>query len=284
VKNAKDRKRLSPTKTILTFVEEKCSTIINESMIDNEKYLRRIGLPNTELGPNLKTLKWLQKNHLLRVPFENLDIHWGTEITLDVLRFYAKIVENGRGGFCYELNGLFNELLKGIGFQTKIVSARVAGKEGVYGEEYDHLAILVKIDDDEYLADVGFGDFIAEPLKIEFDTEQRDPNGIYYIRQIESDYLEVVSKTNTGVQHEYKFKNREHDLDEFAGMCVHNQSSPESHFTQGIVCSLMTKNGRKTLTDKKFIETVDGKKKEQEIGSNKEFGELLSREFGIKQP
>ena len=93
--------------------------------MNKNEYLRRIGIEEKEIEPTLENLKLLQRRHLLNVPFENLDIHWKRPILLDSDNFYEKVVNKKRGGFCYELNGLFNELLKEIGFQTKIISARV---------------------------------------------------------------------------------------------------------------------------------------------------------------
>ena len=249
--------------------------------MNTEKYLLRIGIKGIDISPTKEHLRLMQRQHLLNIPFENLDIHWKRKIVLDEALFAKKIIDSGRGGFCYELNGLFYSLLDELGFNSKILSARVSNGKGGFGEEYDHLAILTQIDDEEFLVDVGFGDFTAEPLKFEIDLEQEDPNGIFMIRKQGEGYFEVVKKADGAWNSEYMFKNLERDLAEFTEMCVHNQTSPESHFTTGIVCSLMTRDGRKTLTDKKFIETMGGKKTEKEIGSVEEFDRVLENEFGI---
>ncbi|HLA95280.1 MAG TPA: arylamine N-acetyltransferase, partial [Pyrinomonadaceae bacterium] len=131
-------------------------------------YLERIGLSGAALNVDAESLRMLQRSHLLAVPFENLDIHWKRPIIIDTAKFYGKIVGEKRGGFCYELNGLFNELLRSVGFTTRIVSARVFNGTA-HGPEYDHAAIIVTIGENEYLADVGFGDFTAEPLRFLLD-------------------------------------------------------------------------------------------------------------------
>lgn len=138
--------------------------------MNTDRYLERIGLREVELAPDEKSLCLLQRSHLLSVPFENLDIHWKRPIILDTGKFYDKIVGEKRGGFCYELNGLFNELLISIGFETRLVSARVFNGK-THGPEFDHAAIIVKIGNEEFLADVGFGDFAAEPLRLVLDQE-----------------------------------------------------------------------------------------------------------------
>jgi N-hydroxyarylamine O-acetyltransferase len=252
--------------------------------MDKKEYLKRIGIDQTDVSADLETLKTLQKQHLLHVPFENLDIHWKRSILLDIDKFYAKIIEQKRGGFCYELNGLFAELLNKIGFQTKIISARVSHADGTFGAEYDHLAILATISDTEYLVDVGFGDFTAEPLKFVLNVEQIDDNGMFLIRKQTDEYFEVAKKDGTDWKSAYIFKDSVRDLSEFAEMCNFHQTSPESHFTKGKLCSIMTATGRKTLTDKKFIETTNGEKNETEINLDDEFYQILEREFGIEKP
>ena len=249
--------------------------------MDTEKYLRRIGIENFQIPVNAQSLKFLQKQHLLNVPFENLDIHWKRPIGLETGSFYEKVVGEKRGGFCYELNGLFCELLNKLEFPSRMVSARVSTGNGDFGAEYDHMAILTRTGDEEFLVDVGFGDFSAEPLRFVADLEQPDANGTFLIMQAEDDYFEVLKKDDNQWKSEYIFKDLTRDLAEFTEMCNFHQTSPESHFTRGKVCSLMLDGGRKTLTDKKFIETKSGEKRETEVNSDDEFYRILAREFGI---
>ena len=247
-----------------------------------KKYLNRIGAEQFDFVPNLENLKYLQRQHLLNIPFENLDIHWKKPIDLKSESLYRKIVENKRGGFCYELNGLFFELLQKLGYKSKRISARVSDGKGNFGQEFDHLAIITRIEDEDYLVDVGFGDFIAEPIKINLDTEQIDLNGTFLIRRFDENYFEVAKKNGESFISQYIFTLFERDISEFEDMCLFHQTSPDSHFTQNKVCSLMCAGGRKTLTDKRFMTTKANQKEEVTINSEEEFGEILDREFGIK--
>jgi len=251
--------------------------------MNKKDYFYRIGIEKPDTAADLDNLKFLQRQHLLNVPFENLDIHWKRPIILDENSFYNKIIGEKRGGFCYELNGLFYELLRESGFQSKRISARVSSGKDVFGAEYDHLAIITQIENKEYLVDVGFGDFTAEPLKFILDVEQQDDNGVFLIRKFDEKYFEVVKKDGCNWQSEYIFMPSSRNLAEFSGMCQFHQTSPESHFTRGKVCSLMTAEGRKTLTDGKFIETKNGQKSEMVVDSDKQFNQILAREFQIKQ-
>lgn len=250
--------------------------------IDLAGYLARISVVEGDLKADAETLRRLQERHLLSIPFENLDIHWKRPISLDLGRFYDKIVEEKRGGFCYELNGLFNELLKRLKFQTKLVSARVFNGAG-HGPDFDHAAIIVTIGGERYLADVGFGDFAAGPLRFAPGEEQKDPAGTFKIAVFDEEHFEVAKLVDGAWMSEYIFRDKGRDLSEFAKMCDFQQYSPESHFTKGKVCSLMTPGGRKTLTDTKFIVTANGIKTETAVSSETEFDEILWREFGIRQ-
>ena len=133
--------------------------------METTRYLERIKYSGG-LGLTMELLNALQKQHLLNVPFENLDIHYKTPIELSLTDIFEKVVNKRRGGFCYELNGLFFELLRSIGFPVKMVSARVFNNEQqTMSAEFDHLAIIATIDSLDYLVDVGFGEFALQPLE-----------------------------------------------------------------------------------------------------------------------
>ncbi len=93
-------------------------------MIKVAKYLKRLNVKK-EVQADLASLAYLQNQHLLTVPFENLDVMNKVYIPLAVDTFYQKIVENQRGGFCYELNGLFQWLLNQLGFASFLSGATV---------------------------------------------------------------------------------------------------------------------------------------------------------------
>lgn len=213
-----------------------------------EAYLNRINYTGY-LIPDLEVLKNLQKNHLLHVPFENLDIHYGKTINLDVGKFYHKIVEEKRGGFCYELNGLFNTLLNALGYNSSIISARVYDvKRENFGKEFDHMAMIIELNQAEYLVDAGFGEFAFHPLPLETGTVQTDPRGDFIIEEFKNDYL-MVSRTDGETRTpQYIFTRQKRELNEFREMCHYHQTSPDSHFTQKRLISKPTETGRITIT------------------------------------
>jgi N-hydroxyarylamine O-acetyltransferase len=245
-------------------------------------YLNRIQYKG-ELIPTYEVLCDLQKHHLLNVPFENLDIHYNRLIELDVNNFYEKIVVNKRGGFCYELNGLFQQLLQSIGFNTKIISANVFdSKKGVFGEKYDHLAIIVTIAELDYLVDVGFGEFTFHPLKILPNKMQEDPRAEFIIEEKEASYI-VFKSENDSKTIQYKFTQQGRALEEFKEMCLFQQTSSLSHFTHKKLISIPTELGRVTMTGNTLKLTENGQEKENLEFPENEYGAQLFRWFGIEE-
>src|SRR5215216_6410072 len=110
--------------------------------MDIPAYLDRINYHGA-IDPTAAALRELHRAHLLAVPFENLDIHLGRPIVLEQQALFAKIVTRRRGGFCYELNGLFALLLRDLGFDVTLLAAGVARADGSFGPEFDHLTLLV---------------------------------------------------------------------------------------------------------------------------------------------
>jgi len=234
-----------------------------------------------DLKPSLQVLKKLQKTHLLNVPFENLDIIAKIPIELNIEKLYAKIVKNNRGGFCYELNGLFFQLLKNIGFEVKMVSARVYNKTENYGAEYDHMVIITRIKKDDYLCDVGFGEFAFAPLKIEVNTIQQDKRGLFRIEEYNSKYLQVSKNDTDKWIPEYIFSLQSRELKEYEEMCNYHQTSPDSHFTWKRMCTLPTENGRITITGNTLKISEENKYTEQNIENEMKFKKILKNNFNI---
>lgn len=248
--------------------------------MDIPSYLDRIAYTG-ELSPTIEVLTTLQETHLMTVPFENLDIHYRQKI--DLAHSYQKIVRDHRGGFCYELNSLFYQLLKSIGFTVKMVSARAYDPEKGFGPEFDHLAIIASINKERFLVDVGFGEFALHPLKIEFGTEQKDPRGIFTIATYDDQYA-VVKKKDQADQFipEYIYSEKERQLTDFTEMCNYHQTHPASHFTQKRVCSLPTREGRITLKGNTLKITASAGVTEKELQSEEEVEQVLWDYFKIK--
>jgi N-hydroxyarylamine O-acetyltransferase len=248
--------------------------------MDTAAYLARIGYTGP-LNPGADTLRRLHLAHLYTVPFENLDISLGRRITCDEDRFLDKIVNLGRGGFCYELNGAFAALLRELGFRVTLLSARVAREDGSASPEFDHLALLVNLEE-PWLADVGFGDSFLEPLRLKTEIEQEQPGGRFRIVPVEDGMIVQRKLADENWKAVYRFTLKPHELADFGPRCQWQQTSPESHFVQQRVCTLATNEGRITLSDLKLIRTTHGKREERMLANEDEWKAVLAEHFGVR--
>ena len=246
--------------------------------MDIQAYLRRINYAGST-GPTAETLRALHLAHLRNVPFENLSIHAGEPIVLDDEALFTKIVERRRGGFCYEANGLFAALLRALGFDVTVLAAEDAGKDGSYSPPFDHMALMVALED-RWLADVGFGDSFLEPLLLDEETEQTQLQDAFRIDHA-GDYRIVMRREDGEWKPHYRFKLQPYGYEDFAEMCRYHQTSPESHFTQKRICSRATETGRITLSDMRLIETIDGQREERTLDNPNEYEQILRDSFGV---
>jgi N-hydroxyarylamine O-acetyltransferase len=248
-------------------------------MIDSEAYLARINFNGARVL-TAQTLRDLQVAHLMTVPFENLSIHWGEPIVLTDEALFAKVVERRRGGFCFELNGLFAALLRALGFEVTMLAARVA-TDGGYTPAFDHMTLMVTLAE-RWLVDVGFGDTFRQPLRLA-EREALEQNGRAYRITAENEDLILEARQDDETwQAEYRFNLQPYQYTDYAERCHYHQTSPESHFTQKRVCTRATPEGRLTLSELHFITTtLSGERREQLLPNEEEFGKMLAQHFGI---
>ncbi len=243
-------------------------------------YLKRINYRGS-LAPTSETLRQLQVAHLLTVPFENLSIHDKEAIVLETEALFEKIVENRRGGFCYEVNGLFAALLSGLGFQVEMLAAEVAKSDGGFGPNFDHMALMVTLER-RWLVDVGFGDSFREPLLLDELGAQVQDERAY---QIIPDGTKLILKQRDQSDlwtTQYRFTLQPYEFADYAEMCRFHQTSPLSHFMQKRVCSRITEEGRITLSETSFITTLkSGERTERAVTSQEDYAAILSEHFGI---
>ena len=244
-------------------------------------YLDRINYHDS-LAPTAETLRELQAAHLLTVSFENLSIHARQPIVLDDDALFEKIVRRRRGGFCYEANGLFAALLRALGFDVKMLSAGVAKPEGGFGPNFDHMALIVTINE-RWLVDVGFGDSFREPLLIDQRDEQRQGERAYRIDS-DGNYLILLQRDDSvdcDWKPQYRFTLQPYNYSDYEARCRYHQTSPLSSFTRGRICSRATTDGRVTLSDMCLIITMNGVRQERVLSNEEEYEATLREHFGI---
>lgn len=257
-----------------------------ESQLNIKAYLERINYHGS-LAPTVETLRALQVAHLLTVPFENLSIHAKQPIVLEDEALFTKIVENRRGGFCYEANGLFAALLRALGFDVAMLSAEVANAAGEFGPNFDHMTLMVSLEE-RWLVDVGFGDSFGEPLLLDERGEQTQGRRAYRILSDSNQLMLMQRVEGEEWQAQYRFTLQTHNYADYGEMCLYHQTSPQSHFTKSRICSRMTEAGRLTLSDMRLITTSQNSadqahevREERTLTSDEEYAAVLREQFGI---
>ena len=247
-----------------------------DDIVINE-YLARIEVPRPS-ALDAEALRTLHRAHLLTVPFENLSIHLSEPISLEEPDLLGKVVTRRRGGFCYELNGAFALLLEALGATVGRAAGRVYG-DGRLGPPFDHLALVVRLADGTgpWLADVGFGSHSTFPLLLERRDAQQDPAGSFQITDTDAGDVEVCRDGKP----QYRLELRERELADFGPTCWWQQTSPLSHFTQNVICSLPRTDGRISISGRTLITTSGGIRSEQELPDDETILAAYRDHFGI---
>src|SRR5271165_3427748 len=243
-----------------------------------DAYLRRIQYDGPR-EPSPAILRNLHRQHPFTVPFENLDIALGNPIRLDPDLLYEKIVVRGRGGYCYELNGLFHNLLQAMGFTVCRLSARVRRDDGGFGPEFDHMLLKVTLDN-PWLADVGFGESFVDPLPFSPGATQAENGNLFGVAKVDGTW-ELFKRDNAGQVSLYRFSDVPRQLSDYENMNQYQQASPESGFTRRRICTKATPDGRITLAGMRLIITRNGQREERTLPGEADLRRCLREHFRI---
>lgn len=233
---------------------------------------------------NLSFLSHLQKQHVLTVPFENLDILKKKPLSLQTGALYQKIVQNRRGGVCYELNGSFYHLLKELGFNPSLMAGTAYAGNEAWALENGHLFMIVPLENKDYLVDVGFGGQcprLPVPLSGE---EVVDSDGIYRVKRDETQsqfYLQKRSDSEWATLYRFEKPSDKWSLDNIYPLCVQTETSPKSKFNKDYFLSKVTENGRINLLGNTLI-NVKGREKTKEKLTESEITEAVRHYFHLE--
>ena len=241
-------------------------------MIDAGAYLDRIGYSGPT-DPTAANLAALHRAHMLAVPFENLDIHLGRRNVLDPDHVFDKVVRRRRGGWCFELNGLFALLLEQLGYRVTRCAASVVLSDPP-SPDFAHLTLRVDLDE-PWVADVGFGDSFTEPLRLDERGDQLREGRPYRLEQADG----RVTLLQEGSR-QYVFTLTPRRMPQFQGMCDALQTPP-GHFTDAPICSLLTEDGRVSLAGMRLITTTPAGRHERELADEAERAAVLCEIFGV---
>lgn len=239
--------------------------------MDIDAYLARIGLPERP-EPDLAGLTAIQHAHRRSIAFENLDILLGRGISLAPAAVFAKLVDQRRGGYCFEHNILFLAALTALGFSARPLLARVwLGADGV--PPRTHTFSLVAIKGTAFIADAGFGGSDVPPVQLRSGSETQMGEVHFALTQL-SGFGWMLTRNG---QQQYSFTEGPvfpADL-EMANHWV--STAPSSRFVRNSIVSIIREEGLLSLTNGQFS-SDDGSR---QITSAADYREMLRNQFGI---
>jgi N-hydroxyarylamine O-acetyltransferase len=247
--------------------------------VDVDDYLGRLGAQRPR-GATLDALAELALAHLYSVPFENLDVAAGLPLSVEPAAIYDKVVTRRRGGFCYELNGLFAWLLRDLGYAVTLLAAQVPEpRDGGRRHDLAHLVLLVDLEG-PWLVDVGWGEAYRRPFALRAGNEHTDAHlGTYRLEQADSRWQVRERQGEAPARVAYRFDLTPHELADFGEACRW-QETESPFFTRHRLCSIATPGGRTTLMDDRLIVSADGHRTERVVDVD-EIPGLLAEHFGV---
>jgi len=240
------------------------------------KYLERIGYRG-EIGPTLDCLTAIHRCHAFAIPYENLDVQLGRPLDFDIERIFDKLVMRPRGGWCFETHILLEWALREIGFDVMQVAAGIHRDERGDDLFGDHTAILVRLDE-TYLADLGLGDGIRDPIPLIEGTYSQGALS-FRLERLEDGYWRFHSHA-FAYPNNFDFRDEPADWVRIGRQNQRLQTDPASIFVSNFVCQIMKPESVTCLTGRVLREkTVNGTTKQ--LISKDEFEDILYRVFGI---
>jgi N-hydroxyarylamine O-acetyltransferase len=248
-------------------------------------YCDRLNISIDDYSMSLDFLNQLHLKHCFTIPFENLSIMLGKFPSLEKEDLRHKILVKNHGGYCFELNGLLYELLKELGFEVYCLCARILF--GSVRVSYrSHQILLVRLEGQNYILDVGYRSGILIPLPLIFNKafEQHSecfrflekPNNQGFQNEV------VLQKKILGTWEDlYSFYLTPYEPIDFKPLNLCTATLPNSTFTSKRIVSLKTVTGSKSLLDNILVELKNGVKSEKKIQTSGANAKILADEFGI---
>jgi len=230
---------------------------IKAPSFDLQQYLKRINFEG-EIKLNLEGIKKLMQSQIFSVPFENIDVQAGKAISLIGDDIVNQIVNKNRGGYCYQINGIFSLMLQEIGLPHYYIAVRPLVNPDPNAKT--HLAIIATIENEDYLIDLGFGgNSIREPLKLsEIGTEiQHGFDTFNLVKTEENEFLLqiLIGKEWSNL---YSFDLTPQRWIDFKTANYYNYSHPDSVFTQKLIVVLQNPLGKKILSKNSLKSLTNG--------------------------
>ena len=246
-----------------------------------KRYLERIEWKG-EFRPDLDTLRKLHLHHATKIPFENLDIQLGKKISLHLEDLQKKMVEDRRGGYCFEQNTLFQAALQAVGFDVIACEARVRMGRSIVTPR-THMMLIVTVNGSRFLADVGFGgDGLLFPVPM--DGEPHVQFLWKYRLVAEEESLLLQTRRQQSWIDLYSFLPSRREMVDFQVANWFTSTHPDSKFVQTLTVQLPTPEARHIVRNKTYVMDRGNSQESHEITSKEELLHLLTTTFGLHFP
>lgn len=262
-----------------------CPTATPGPELDLDAYLRRIDYSGP-LDTTLHTLQGLVYRHTTSIAFENLNPLLGRPVSLELEALQQKLVRSGRGGYCYEQNGLFSKVLQRLGFPVTYLAARV-----VWNQPDDaptprsHMLLKVEVEGEAYLVDVGFGAMTpTSGLRFTPDVEQTTPHEPFRLQRA-GDMLLMQAAAGGEWKSLYRFDFQEQLPADYEVANWYVSTHPQSIFTNNLIASRADTGRRHTLINRELnTYPLEGKPERRVLASTGEIREALEEVFRLRVP
>lgn len=253
---------------------------------DFDAYLRRIGFKGAR-APSLETLAAIHRHHTRAIAFENLDPFLRRPVHLDIASLQRKLMQRGRGGYCFEQNLLLSRALREIGFEVTDLAARVLwGAPADAIRPRSHMLLLVRVHGRRYIADVGFGgQTLTSPLRLEADALQVTPHESYRLLRVgeKRETFELQSLIGEEWKSLYRFDLQEQYAADYEVTSWYLSNHPQSPFINGLMAARADHECRYTLRNTEFaVHHLDGYTVRKNLGSVAELRDTLEDVFRIE--
>ena len=252
---------------------------MENSLFSLEAYFKRIDYQG-EAKPNLATVTALMRRQLLSVPFENLDIQDGKIISLNPNDIVQKILHQQRGGYCYEVNGLFAMALAALSIPYFFIAARPI----THGarKPKTHMALVAKLQGEKWLCDLGFGGYgIRAPMRLSaLDLEVNQDGELFMLSLDQENELILKMHNKLAWEELYGFDLTPQNWADFAPANYFNSTHPDSIFTRKLLVAICTPTGRKIAFGNRFKKIENGQESKQLLSAENR-SQILREEFGL---
>ena len=253
--------------------------------IELRSYFARIDYEG-DAAPTLETLQALHRLHPSTIAFENLDPLLKKPVPLDLASLIDKLVNRGRGGYCYEQNTLFEHVLRALGYSVSGLAARVqwnAPRDVVRSRT--HMVLQISLPDGHYIVDVGFGLLtLTAPLLLEPDIEQSTPHGLHRMVRVGDDF-QLQARLVDKWMPLYQISRQEQVASDWEVANWFTSTHPESTFTNNLMAARPVGNLRYALLNNRLsVHHPDGSVERSVIQESLELGHVLENRFSIHLP